>query len=265
MLPFVARQLASLRLREIEQALVVGGFGGAGMLFQMDGMTYTSASTAAFLTQGSCVFIPIWVAIFDRSWPPLKVCLSVVMVLAGVGVLAGIQWSTFKLGRGEIEILLSALMFTGQILSLERPRYAGNHPICMTFVLFLVMAAVALPIALNTSPGADAWWRAYGSPASAGMLAILVVFCTMIAFCLMNFWQRHVRATEAGLIYCAEPVFTSIAVLFLPALLSQWAEIDYPNESITARLLAGGGLITVVNVLLLSRWLEPKSEVPSKA
>jgi hypothetical protein len=151
-------------------------------------------------------------------------------------------------------------MFTGQILNLERPRYAENRPLCMTFFLFLVMAAVALPIALKTAPNIAAWWQAYGSPATAGMLVILIVLCTLVAFCLMNVWQRRVRATEAGLIYTAEPVFASFAALFLPAILSQWAGIEYRNEFVTARLLVGGGLITAANVLLLSRWLEPAKQ-----
>ena len=60
-------------------------------------------------------------------------------------------------------------------------------------------------------------------------------------------------ATEAGLIYCVEPIFASALALFLPALLSVWAGINYPNETATWTLLAGGGLITAANVLLQLR------------
>jgi hypothetical protein len=38
--------------------------------------------------------------------------------------------------------------------------------------------------------------------------------------------------------------------LFLPAMFSAFALIAYPNEIATWRLLAGGGLITLANVLL---------------
>jgi hypothetical protein len=69
----------------------------------------------------------------------------------------------------------------------------------------------------------------------------------------MNYWQRRVTATEAGLIYCAEPVIASALALFLPALFSVWTNISYANETLTARLLIGGGLITVANILLQKR------------
>ena len=255
--PFIARQLMTLSRRELEQGLVVGGFGGIGILFQMDGLAYTSASTSAFLTQGYCVFIPLWVALMRRRWPSLKIFLSVALVVAGVGMLAGVSLQMLTLGRGEIETLLASLMFTGQILNLEQPRYAENRPLCMTFVVFLVMSALAVPVVIHTAPSAAACWQVYARPATAGLLAVIVVLCTLTAYSLMNLWQRRVSATEAGLIYCAEPVFASAMALFLPALFSSSAGIVYPNESVTLRLLIGGGLITAANILILSRWSEP--------
>jgi len=49
-----------------------------------------------------------------------------------------------------------------------------------------------------------------------------------------------------------------LMALFLPAIFSLWAGIDYENEQLTLRLFIGGGLITGANVLLQSNWLEPK-------
>jgi drug/metabolite transporter (DMT)-like permease len=85
-----------------------------------------------------------------------------------------------------------------------------------------------------------------------------VVFCTLIAYVMMNRWQKFVTATEAGLIYCIEPVIASVLALFLPAIFSSWAGVHYANEQLTARLFLGGGLITAANLLLQSKWLEPK-------
>jgi drug/metabolite transporter (DMT)-like permease len=76
----------------------------------------------------------------------------------------------------------------------------------------------------------------------------------------MNKWQPSITATEAGLIYCTEPIFTSVMALFLPALLSAWAGFNYPNETLTWHLLLGGGLITAANVLIQLR--PPKPAVP---
>jgi drug/metabolite transporter (DMT)-like permease len=256
LLLFTFRQFRSVRRREVEQGMVISVFGGLGILLQMDGLAYTSASTSAFLTQGYCLFIPLWVALVNRRWPTLKIFLSIALVLAGVGVLAEISAHSVKLGRGEIETLAASLLFTGQILSLEHPRYAANRPMCLTVVMLLGTALIATPLACATAPSSAAWVQAYASPAAAGLLALIVLFCTLAAFVTMNTWQRWVTATEAGLIYCAEPVFASLMALFLPEIFSRWAGISYANEHLTARLLIGGGLITLANVLLQSRWLE---------
>jgi hypothetical protein len=66
----------------------------------------------------------------------------------------------------------------------------------------------------------------------------------------MNTWQPKITATEAGLIYCVEPVFGSAMSLFLPSLVSVWAGINYANETATLSLLVGGALITTANVLV---------------
>ena len=259
LLPFAWRQLRSLRKLEVEQGMLIALFGGVGILFQMDGLAYTSASTSAFLTQGYCVFLPIWLALVHRQWPSQKTFLCVALVVVGVAVLAEINFHSFHLGRGEIETLLASFLFTGQILSLGHPRYAANRPLVFTIVMLLGTALVSAPLVCVTAPDAAACLRAYASPAACGFLAIIIVFSTLAAFMVMNVWQRHVTATEAGLIYCSEPVFASLLALFLPAIFSSWANIHYANETLTLRLLVGGGLITAANILLQSPWLEPRS------
>jgi len=249
------RELKTLSRREMEQGIWLAVFGVSGILFQMDALAYTAASTCAFLTQGYCVFIPLWVAVTQGRRPTLKIFLSVALVMAGVAVLARVHWGEFRLGRGELETLLASLLFTGQILCLEQPRYAANRPGVFSTVMFLGMALGCLPLVLATMPAPAACWQAYASVPAAGMLAILVVCCTLMAYTLMNRWQRQVTATEAGLIYCVEPVITSVFALFLPGLFSRWAGIDYPNETMTIRLVFGGGLILAANLLLQSRWL----------
>jgi hypothetical protein len=69
----------------------------------------------------------------------------------------------------------------------------------------------------------------------------------------MNIYQPRINATQAGLIYCLEPLFASCVALFLPTLLSMWADLAYPNEKFTSALWIGGGLITAANVLMLTR------------
>ena len=245
-----ARSLTQLTRLELEQGLGLGLFGGVGILLQVDGMAYTSASSSAFLTQCYCLWIPAWVAWREKSWPPAKVFLSCGLVMIGVAALANLDWQQARLSRGELETIAASLVFTGQILWLERPQYAGNNVRHCSLVMFVVMAAVGLPVALVTTRQWGDWFQAYRSGPALGFLGILVFFCTCGGYLLMNHWQRRVTATEAGLMYCLEPVFASGFALFLPGWFSNWAAVPYANEELSASLLVGGGLITAANVLI---------------
>ncbi len=238
---------------EVWHGVGLGIFGGAGLLFQMDGLTYTSASTSAFLTQCYCLILPVIVAVRDRQWPSALIFVCCFMVVAGVAILAQVDWRTMRLGRGEWETLVGSLIFTAQILWLERPMFDRNRVEHFTLVMFLVTALLALPVSLVTANDPRDWLVAYASPAVIGLTAILVIFCTMTAYVMMNYWQRHVPAAEAGLIYGAEPVFASLFALFLPGWFSALALFEYPNEKVTGSLLVGGGLVTAANILIQIR------------
>ena len=120
------------------------------------------------------------------------------------------------------------------------------------FATIAALGAVALGVNGRGAPLREAVAACASGPV-LGCLLALTLLCTLVTFTLMNHWQRHVGATAAGLIYCAEPVWTSLFALFLPALLGAWTAVDYPNEHLTARLLVGGGLITLANVILQLR------------
>jgi drug/metabolite transporter (DMT)-like permease len=86
------------------------------------------------------------------------------------------------------------------------------------------------------------------SPMAWAFMAILIGPCTLLAFLLMNRWQRHVSPSLAALIYCLEPVFASLLALFLPGWFSHWMGLPYENEVLTSQLLLGGGLILLANL-----------------
>jgi drug/metabolite transporter (DMT)-like permease len=237
---------------EWEQGLGLGLFGGLGIVFQMDGLAQEDlpASTSAFLTQFYCLLIPLWVALRTRALPRFVVFLSLVTVLIGVAILSNFDWHQFKMGRGEAETLISAVFFAGQILWLERPRYAGNRVSHFSIVMFASIALLSLPVGILTAPAGYGLFHAYGSREVLMLVGVIVLACTLLAYTVMNVWQPHVTATEAGLIYCVEPLYASIFALFIPGWLSRFAHIDYANEKVTWHLIVGGGLITAANVLI---------------
>jgi drug/metabolite transporter (DMT)-like permease len=235
---------------ELKQGLVIGLFASAGMLLQNDALQFTSASTSAFLTQFYAILIPVYVAVRARRNPGGRVWLSCALVLAGVAILGRFDWRELHLGRGEWETLLASVFFMGQILWLEKKEFAANRAFELTLVMFATEALVFAVLAGATAPSVAAMVVPWTSPVWLGFTVTLTVVCTLGAFGLMNAWQPKITATEAGLIYCVEPIFGSLAALFLPAVFSVWAMINYANETATWTLLVGGGLITAANILI---------------
>ena len=250
---FGLRQLRGMTWLELKQGLGLGGFGALGLLLQMDGMSYTQASTSAFLTQGYCVWLPLWLALSHRRRPPFAVIAACGLVLVGGALLAGGDWGRPHLGRGEWETLAGSVVFTAQILWLDRREFRGNSVLRFSVVMFSVLALGTLPVALATVRQWGDLPLAYSSPSALALLGVLVGPCTLVSFVLANRWQPEVPATEAGLLYSTEPVFTALLALFLPEVISRLSGIRYPNEHLTWNLLVGGGLILTANTWLQLR------------
>jgi len=259
-----ARTLRQITRLEFTEGIGLGVFASAGLIFQMDGLAYTSASTSAFLTQFYCLLIPLFTALHERRWPSATVGVSCLLVIGGVAVLSEIDWRNFRIGRGELETLVASTIFTGQILWLQRPKFARNNVNHFTLVMFAVIALTAWPVMMATGGKTDPWLAAWNTAPALTFMGILVAFCTLGAYLLMNYWQPFLTATQAGLLYCLEPVFASLFALFLPGWFSKFAGIQYANESVGLSLLFGGGLITVANVLMQwqlgSRKVVPQAE-----
>lgn len=260
------RTLPDVTRRELQQGAGLGLVGGIGLLLQMDGVNYTSASTAAFLTQCYCLFIPLVVAFRKKAWPAKTLLISCAMVITGAAILSNVDWGQLHLGRGELEVIAASIFFTAQILWLEDPKYSANNPTRVTLIMFVVNLASILPTFFLVKPSWSAVVAVSNSTPVLALYALLTIFCTLAAYTMMNYWQPHIDATRAGLIYCAEPMFASVFALFLPRLLSEFAGINYPNENLTLNLFIGGGLITAANVLLLfnAAWFGRKPASNSK-
>jgi drug/metabolite transporter (DMT)-like permease len=255
-------RMRGLTRSEWRQGIGLGLFALAGMTFQIDGLQSTSASTSAFLTQLYAIMIPMYLALQARRLPPWTVGVSCALVLAGVAVLARLDWRDLRLGRGELETLVGSVFFMGQILWLERREFAGNRALPVTVIMFGVLALLAGLMAVGLAPPGVNMLGLWTSGPWVGLTLLLTVLCTLGSFTIMNVWQPRMTATEAGLLYCSEPVFTSVMALFLPAWFAAWAAIHYANETMGGNLLVGGGLITAANILIQLRPLPDATRGP---
>lgn len=253
LLPLCLPALRTLTRLELKQGLGLGLFAIGGMIFQTDGLQFTSASTSAFLTQFYAIMIPVWLAFRARRRPPPLVWICCFLVLAGVAVLAQLDWRDLYLGRGELETLIGSVFFMGQILWLDRREFSENRVLPITTIMLGVEGFAALAMAFLTAPHAAALLIPWTSHAWLFFTTLLTVFSTLGAFVIMNTYQPKISATEAGLIYCVEPIFASLLALFLPAWFAALGGFNYPNEVATSHLLLGGALITAANLLLQLR------------
>ena len=253
-------RLRGLTRRECVQGLQLGLFGGLGMLLQTDAQNYIAASTSAFFTQFTSVFVPIYVAIHGRRLPSVAVVFAAGLVVAGCAVLSGVEFGKIHLGRGEWETILSAMLFTGQIITLERPVFHGNDMRRTATVMFAVKGALLAPLVF--AGGASGIFKAYTSAPVMIITVILTLFCTTYAYATMVRWQPHVTSTQAGLIYATEPVFATLWALFLPGWFSALAGIAYANEHLTAPFYLGALLILAANAVIILAPQAPKPEHP---
>lgn len=244
------RELARPTPAEWGQGLGLGVFTAGGMLLQVDALTYAPASTVAFLTQCYVVWIPILAAIHQRRLPDLKTILCVATVVIGVGILSGFDVDTMSLGRGELETLLCSIVFTGQLLWAERPRYVANRVGLVAIITFAVACIAVVPVVYATAPSWSVLGRLYDDPRHMAILVVLAVVSTGIGMLVMFRYQRFVGATSAAIIYCTEPIFASLFAFVLPGLLSVFLAIEYPNETFTRTLVLGGGLIIAANIAM---------------
>jgi drug/metabolite transporter (DMT)-like permease len=119
-------------------------------------------------------------------------------------------------------------------------------------VMFLTIGLGSIPLAAAAA-GPEDLGRFTGSLQLWILLGLLATFSTLLPFVLMNRYQRQVSASEAGVIYGAEPVLASLLSLYLPAVLSLVAGIRYDDERLSMRLLVGAILVTAAALLLRAR------------
>ncbi len=256
-------RLRGLCKKECVQGLQLGLFGGLGMLLQTDAQNYIAASTSAFFTQFTSVFVPIYVAIHGRRFPSWAVVIAAGLVVAGCAVLSGVEVGKIHLGRGEWETIVSAMLFTGQIVTLERPVFRGNDMRRTATVMFGVKGLLLLPLVVVG--GGTATLQAYTSWPVIAITLVLTFICTTYAYSTMVRWQPHVTSTQAGLIYAFEPVFATLWALFLPGWFSVLAGISYANEHLTPQFYLGAVLILGANVVILLAPRTRQSQKPEPA
>src|SRR5258706_700423 len=94
------RRMQGFTWLDLKLGVGLGFFAGTGTLLQMAALSQTLASTSAFLTQFYVLLLPLWIVLWHRRRPSLLLCFCCALVIVGMGVLSGMRWNDWRVGRG---------------------------------------------------------------------------------------------------------------------------------------------------------------------
>ena len=224
--------LLAPRLRRADRGtwwrgIALGAVYSVGQVTQTYGLSVASASVSGFLTALYVVGTPLVAFLVFRTRLAPSTLLAVVLAISGAAVL-GLHG--LHLGRGELALVACALAYSVHVVALGRWS-VGRDPLVLGTVQMLSLGVIHLAVAAPTG---------FVLPRSAGDWGILVYLAVVVGLAALigQTWaQGRMSAARAAVIMSLEPVFASIFA------------IAWGGESLTARLLLGGGLVLAGTVL----------------
>jgi len=180
----------------------------AGYLFQTWGLIYTSATKSGFVTGLSVVLVPLLSAAAFKERVLRRWWLGAGLSATGLGLILFGRGRTgageMALNLGDLLTLLCALSFALQIILIGRFVDLENYPAILVVqigLVFLLSLAGALILERPTWAISPQGWRA---------ILVTGLFATALAFFLQNRFQPLSTATQAAIIFSAEPVFAGL-------------------------------------------------------
>lgn len=217
------RQTLALSRRDLRIGVVLGVLYGLAQLLQTTGLQHTDASVSGFVTGTYVVLTPLLGALLLRDRIDRVTWGAVALTTLGLAVLS---LRGLSVGVGEGVTLASAVLYAGHIIALGRWSTPGA-----AVGLSTVQAAV---IAVVT--GVAAVGDGVSLPADGGQWASLLYMALVagaLALWAQTWAQAHLTATRAAIVMAMEPVFAAFFAVLLG------------GESLTGRMLLGGGLVVV--------------------
>jgi drug/metabolite transporter (DMT)-like permease len=235
---------------EVAVGLLLGALNCLGNILQVWGLASTSPALSGFFTSLASLWVPVLGFVCFRLPVARATWAGMAFGIAGLALLGIRPGASWGLGFGDGLTVLSSVAFALFILALDRRGRTVNA----SHLTLVLIAASGLPT-LFLAVAVAAWqgqlvpWLIWltgvlRQPAVAGDVLLLTLLSTLVATHLMSVYQPRVPASRAALIYLLEPVFAA------------GLSIVVGHDTITGRLLLGGGLILAGNALVeLPVWL----------
>ncbi len=176
---------------------------------QQMGVGSTSTAKAGFLTALYVVLVPVCGVFLGRR-PRRWLWACVAACVAGLYLLCLAGHDTLALTGGEWQLLLCAVLFTAQILCVDRysPRLDGVQLSLVQFFAVAVLSTAAAALAEGLSPAALA---VLAQPAALGAVLYCGILSSGVAYTLQIVGQKDLDPTIASLAMCLESVWSALA------------------------------------------------------
>ena len=184
------------------KGLIAGVILGAASILQQLGIVLTQAGKAGFLTALYVVLVPVIGFVFLRQrfrWP---IVAAMALAVAGLYLLSVTE--DLRIGKGDLLVLVSALLFALHILFVDR--WADKvEPLRMSSVQFFVTGVMGLLLMLPTETlTLDAIREGLPALLYSGIMSVGV------AFTLQVIAQKDAKPAHAAILMSLESVFSVI-------------------------------------------------------
>lgn len=170
---------------------------------QQVGIMYTSVGKSGFITAMYIVLVPV-LGIFLKKKAGIKIWCSVAIAVGGLYLLC-MTGSGFSIQKGDLLLLLGAVMFSFHILTIDyfSPKVDGVKMSCIQFFTCGILSMVCM--FLFEQPQIGAILQAWIPIVYAGVLSCGVAYTLQIV------GQKGMNPTVASLILSMESVISVIA------------------------------------------------------
>ena len=247
------RIFAKLTVDNVKLGLAAGALLALGYVLQTASllpadMGGTTPARSAFLTGVYVILVPIFFSLLKRKLPDWGVRIGVVLAVAGLWVLSGLNLSSgglYDWVLGDTLVLLAALAYTAHMILLsfatEKHSTSTLAVIQLTVIAMVTAFASILTGEVAGMPTGQTVWMA---------LLITGILGSSLAFVVQTWAQKTLSPSRVALIFVLEPVFGGIFGWSVAGAVEM-------RELIGAVLLIGGILSAEI---IAARRLETKGE-----
>lgn len=195
--------------KSVKAGLIAGSLLALGHAFQTLGLDRTLSTNAGFITGLYVVFTPLFAAVLLRRLPRMIVLFGVVLTALGLALMSlRLDGGSLTFNTGDLLVLVSAVMYAGQIVTLARyspesdTRVLTIQQLGVTAIFF----ALITPLEDVRAPTTSAVWIA---------ILMTALGSSVFGIGVQTWAQRRISPTRAAVIFSMEAPFAALAAFVL--------------------------------------------------